>query len=269
MQFYLLLLAAFGAMPALAAYDRAAAASQVNALCAAGEAEGTYRLSLGKSGALQLHLLCTPEGEMLVTGFVGPDGEAFSLPHWALDGDTLTFVGFNPAPEEARNMGGFGGPEVRIRLSLSALHRAELKGTYQGGMTPFPIGVRGQREKTFPACGSPNAASAFAGEGYYEVESAPAGANLAKGSVIGVEVIGGVQRIYVVSPGNFGMGLYNGLDAASAGSSFCANLGIDDDQHGRGPMAGVRGTITGAREATFFYFSSRHGMQGPFIAKKR
>ncbi|RZA06300.1 MAG: hypothetical protein EOP11_10730 [Proteobacteria bacterium] len=235
-------------------------------LCQGGRAEGSYELKLAGAGVLRLHLLCTAPGALIATGFVEPDGEPFSLIHAAIDGDTISFVSFHPGADEAPSMGGIGGPMVRLRFSLSSLGASQIKGTYQGPQTKFPLRVAGARAEAFPPCGG--GAPGPSAEGYYEITQAPAKGSLKIGGVIGLEVIGGIQRIFLIGGEDFGASLYNGLAGEVAGNSFCASVGIDDDEHGRGPILGVRGTLGKEGEINFSYFSTRHGMQGSFIAKR-
>lgn len=236
--------------------------------CAQGLGEGSYQLHLGAAGSATVHLICTARGDLLATGFVGPDGEPFSLTHWAVDGDILSFVSFETDPEEASEVGGIGGSAIRLRLNIDALKDGVMSGTFQSPLMTFPARVDTKRRETFPRCGGGNLEAKVEGEGYFVVKKAPARGALGAGAVVGVEIIGGVQRIFVVNGENFGAALYNGLRRENAGDAICSSLGIDDDEHGYGPMLSVRGKFTSPDEITFYYFSTRHGMQGPFVAER-
>ncbi|RYG61738.1 hypothetical protein EON80_23715 [bacterium] len=133
-------------------------------------------------------------------------------------------------------------------------------------MTKFPIAVMASRQEAFPPCDSKTAGPSA--EGYYEVMRAPAKGNVKAGAALGIEVIGGIQRIFLIGGEDFGASLYNGLLAHDAGAAFCASVGIDDDEHGRGPVLAVRGQLSPNGELNFSYFSTRHGMQGPYTAKR-
>ena len=259
----------FGSGPAARA-DEDSALKVYQDLCAGESAEGSYVATLGAAGKFRINIVCVSPSSLAASLRDMSGGNImFSLVHTAVDDDTISFLTFHIAADDAKTMSAMNA-DIRLKLDLPSLRQGILKGSYKALQKADPIFFETRREAAFPNLliktnRTVDFKKTFPGS--FQISAGPLKPDLT--FIMMTDILGGIQRLNINFPGASGFVLHNGLSATNAGDVFYATSGVDDGASGRVNLLHIRGRILNPNEYEIYYLDTRTGLKGPLKAKRR
>jgi hypothetical protein len=265
-----------GAKTAWADDDNDPVKGAIADLCQSGKAEGEYDAVLpAPTGQVRLYILCRGTAGMVATGYVAASGTFQSMVHVAVDGDTISFLSWDPTGNGAMIAAGHT-PSPELHASITALKNGVLSGSYQNLSQAREVDILVARNED-PAKVPPDILSKknpsrdfrkVKGRFLLEHPEQLKKLGVSMGFVT-LNIVAGAQVAILNDGSGMSALLLSGLPATAAnGDLFAINSGADDGVYGASIINHIRGHMTSDDEIEFWFFNTQLGFYGPYLAKR-
>jgi hypothetical protein len=210
---------------------------------------------------------------MVATGYVAASGTFQSMVHVAVDGDTISFLSWDPTSDGAKIAAGHL-PSPELHASIKALKNGVLSGSYQNRSLTREVPIRLARnedpKKVFPDILSKKNPDRHFPKGRFLLEHPEQLKKLDVGiGFIALNIVANAQVAHLNDARGLSALLLSGMPAdRNNGDLFAINSGADDGVYGAGIINHIRGHMTSDCEIEFWFFNNRLGFHGPYRAKR-